>query len=122
MVEPFGFCNLCWNLRGRDGPVTDRDLPNKATAGRVPFGHLDASRRDRHASGMEPELGTRVHLRDSRTLDDLCDVTAPPPVQAGDLVASAELVYRLPVSGGVAAEGCVRRDCACGDPRGRVDA
>jgi hypothetical protein len=57
--------------------------------------HLDASRRDRHDSGME--LGLRVHLRDVRMLDDLCDVTAPAPVEAGDLVASAEHVFRIEV-------------------------
>jgi hypothetical protein len=45
--------------------------------------------------GMD-ELGVRVHLRDVRTFD-LCDVTAPEPVEAGDLVASAEHVYRVEV-------------------------
>ena len=45
---------------------------------------------------MEPALGVRVHLRDSRTLDDLCDVTAPPPVEAGDLVGPRpRAVYRV---------------------------
>ncbi len=29
------------------------------------------------------------------TLDDLADVTAPTPVEPGDLVASAEHVYRV---------------------------
>jgi hypothetical protein len=36
---------------------------------------------------VQPELGIRVHLRDVSTLDDLCDVIAAPPVEAGDLVA-----------------------------------
>ena len=44
---------------------------------------------------MRLELGTRVHLRDVRRLDDLCDVTAPLPIKPGDVVASAEAVYRV---------------------------
>ena len=31
----------------------------------------------------------REDLRDVDTLDDLCDVTAPAPVEAGDLVCSS---------------------------------
>ena len=34
-------------------------------------------------------VGVRVHLRDVERLDDLDDVTAPEPVEPGDLVASA---------------------------------
>jgi hypothetical protein len=41
------------------------------------------------------ELGIAVHLRDVETLDDLADVRAPEPVEPGDLVASAEHVYRV---------------------------
>ena len=41
------------------------------------------------------ELGHRVHLRDVETMDDLADVTALGPVEPGDLVASAEHVYRV---------------------------
>lgn len=41
------------------------------------------------------ELGIAVHLRDVETLDDLADVTAPSPVEPGDLVASAKHVYRV---------------------------
>ena len=44
---------------------------------------------------MELELGIAVHLRDVGTMDDLADVTAPGPVEPGDLVASAEHVYRV---------------------------
>ena len=44
---------------------------------------------------MELELGIAVHLRDVETLDDLADVTAPGPVEPGDLVASAQHVYRV---------------------------
>lgn len=43
----------------------------------------------------EVELGVRVHVRDVETLDDLDDVTAPAPVEPGDLVASAEAIYRV---------------------------
>ena len=46
---------------------------------------------------MELEFGIRVHLRDVAPLDDLCDVTAPAPVEPGDVVASAEAVYRVEV-------------------------
>jgi hypothetical protein len=46
---------------------------------------------------VEHELGIRVHLRDVRTLDDICDVTAPAPVGPGDVVASAEQIYRVEV-------------------------
>jgi hypothetical protein len=63
----------------------------------VPFGHLDGSRRDRHDSGVELEVGVRLHLPHVRSLDDLCDVTAPALVQPGDIVASAEYVYRVEV-------------------------
>jgi hypothetical protein len=31
------------------------------------------------------------------TLDDLCDVTAPAPVEPGDVVATPEAVYRVEV-------------------------
>ena len=48
---------------------------------------------------MEPELGVRVHLRDVETLDDLADVTAPGPVEPGDLVAGADDLYRPYLSG-----------------------
>jgi len=44
---------------------------------------------------VESELGVRVHLRHVRTLDDLEDVHAPPPVLPGDVVASAKNVYRV---------------------------
>jgi hypothetical protein len=44
---------------------------------------------------VELELGIAVHLRDVETLDDLADVTATRPVEPGDLVASAEHVYRV---------------------------
>ena len=38
-----------------------------------------------------------VHLRDVETLDDLADVTAPGPVEPGDLVACADELYRVEV-------------------------
>lgn len=41
------------------------------------------------------ELGIRVHLRDVETLDDVGDLTAPGPVEPGDLVADAEAVYAV---------------------------
>lgn len=37
------------------------------------------------------------HPRDVVTLDDLFDVTAPAPVEPGDVVATAEHVYRIEV-------------------------
>ena len=39
----------------------------------------------------------RVQVRDVETLGDVADVTAPTPVQPGDLVASAENLYRVEV-------------------------
>jgi hypothetical protein len=35
----------------------------------------------------------RVHLRDVETFDDIADVTAPAPVEVGDVVATVEDVY-----------------------------
>ena len=73
---------------------------------------------------MEPGLGTRIHLRDAQTLDDLCDVTAPPPVEPGDLVASAEHVYRVevvlvpPAAAPVVRVLCHRVELAVADERG----
>ena len=46
---------------------------------------------------MELEFGTRVYLRDMVTLDDLCDVTAPAPVQPGDVRRHDEAVFRVEV-------------------------
>lgn len=46
---------------------------------------------------MEPELGYAVHVREVETLDDLADVTAPGPVEPGDLVATANELYRIVV-------------------------
>ena len=46
---------------------------------------------------MELELGTRLYLRDMVTLDDLCDVTAPAPVEPSDILASAEETFRAEV-------------------------
>ena len=43
------------------------------------------------------ELGPRVQLRDVQTMDDLADVTAPEPVEPGDLVASTEEFFRVEV-------------------------
>jgi hypothetical protein len=37
---------------------------------------------------VKPELGIRVHLRNVETLNDVGDVTAPRPVEPGDLVAT----------------------------------
>jgi hypothetical protein len=48
---------------------------------------------------VEPELGVRVHLRNVETLDDLADVTAPGPVEPGDLLAGADDLYRPYLSG-----------------------
>jgi hypothetical protein len=42
-------------------------------------------------------LGVRVRLRDAATLDDLAEVTAPAPVQPGDVVASVDAVDVLEV-------------------------
>jgi hypothetical protein len=83
----------CWVGAGSDFGQCGHLQP----ATRGPNGHLDTGRGDRHASGVQAQLGTRVHLRDVRTLDDLCEVTAPAPVESGDLVASAEHVYRVEV-------------------------
>ena len=38
-----------------------------------------------------------MHLRDVETLDDLADVTAPAPVEPGDLVSTADDLYRVEV-------------------------
>jgi hypothetical protein len=46
---------------------------------------------------VEPELGVWVHVRDVEKLDDLGDVTAPPPVEPGDLVASVDDLFRVEV-------------------------
>jgi hypothetical protein len=43
------------------------------------------------------ELGTRVHLRDVETVDDVGDVTAPEPVEPGDLVATVDEVFVVEV-------------------------
>lgn len=53
------------------------------------------ARTRRQASGVE--VGVRVHLRDVETIADVADVTAPAPVEPGDLVASAEDVYCVEV-------------------------
>jgi hypothetical protein len=39
------------------------------------------------------ELGVRVRLRDVDTLDDVAVLTAPDPVEPGDLLASVDEVY-----------------------------
>ncbi len=46
---------------------------------------------------VDPELGIAVQLRDVTTLDDLANVTAPCPVEPGDLVATAMELYRVEV-------------------------
>lgn len=38
-----------------------------------------------------------MHLRDVETLDDVCDVTAPAPVEPGDLVSTADTLYLVEV-------------------------
>ena len=53
---------------------------DERVTGHVPSGHLDGPRPWRQRlSGMRPELGIAVHLRDAETMDDLADVTAPGP-------------------------------------------
>jgi hypothetical protein len=42
-------------------------------------------------------VGVRVRVRDVETLDDLAELNAPPPVEPGDLVASAKAAYRVEV-------------------------
>jgi hypothetical protein len=44
---------------------------------------------------VELELGIAVDLRDVETLDDLDDLTAPAPVEPGDLLASSSELYRV---------------------------
>ena len=46
---------------------------------------------------MESALGVRVCLRDVETIEDLGVVTAPWPVEPGDIVASSENVFRVVV-------------------------
>jgi hypothetical protein len=46
---------------------------------------------------MSGQLGVRVRVRDVETLDDLDELTAPPPVEPGDLLASANALYRVEV-------------------------
>jgi hypothetical protein len=36
------------------------------------------------------EIGVRVHIRDSMTLDDIGDCTAPGPVRPDDMIALAD--------------------------------
>jgi hypothetical protein len=43
------------------------------------------------------EVGVRVHLRNADTLDDIGNLTAPPPVEPGDLVATLKDVFRVEV-------------------------
>jgi hypothetical protein len=57
--------------------------------GHAPNGQLDASRRDGHALGVQL-VGVNVHLRDVETFDDIADVTAPAPVEPGDVVATVD--------------------------------
>jgi hypothetical protein len=45
---------------------------------------------------MDP-VGVRVLLRDASTLDDLGDVTAPAPVEPGDLLATVDDVFQVDV-------------------------
>jgi hypothetical protein len=40
-------------------------------------------------------VGARVLLRDADSLDDLRELTAPEPVEPGDLVATRDDVYRV---------------------------
>jgi hypothetical protein len=44
------------------------------------------------------ELGVRVRLRDVDTLDDVAVLTAPDPVEPGDLLASVDEVYVVEAS------------------------
>lgn len=46
---------------------------------------------------MESPLGVRVFIREVETLDEFGLVTAPGPVEPGDLLASVEQVYRVEV-------------------------
>jgi hypothetical protein len=43
------------------------------------------------------DVGIVVHMRDVETLDDAGDITAPAPVEPGDLVATADDLYRVKV-------------------------
>lgn len=45
---------------------------------------------------MDP-VGVRVRLRDLTTLDDLGELTAPAPVEPGDLLATVDDVFRVAV-------------------------
>ena len=45
---------------------------------------------------MDP-VGVRVRLRDVTTLDDLGELTAPAPVEPGDLLATVDDVFRVAV-------------------------
>jgi hypothetical protein len=59
--------------------------------GPVRSGHLDAGAPSSEDRGVE--LGVRVHVRDVDTPDDLADVTAPPPVEREDLLATEHELY-----------------------------
>jgi hypothetical protein len=63
--------------------------------GRVPNGHLAARLTAGHDDDVEPELGYALHVRDVETMDDLADVTAPLPVEPGDLLATEHELYRV---------------------------
>jgi hypothetical protein len=43
------------------------------------------------------KLGVRLKLRDVDTLDDVCELEAPAPVEPGDVVATVEQVYVVEV-------------------------
>ena len=74
-------------------------FPHRSTRlsiGLVPGGHLDGGSAVGHPVPVWSSA-TPVHLRDVKTMDDLADVTAPEPVEPGDLVASAEEFFRVEV-------------------------
>ena len=69
---------------------------SRVEIGYVSGGDLDSCPPGPHGLVVEA-VGVSVHLRDVETLDDLADVTAPGPVEPGDLVACADELYRVEV-------------------------
>lgn len=65
------------------------------TSGRVPGGHSTPAAPAVRIPGVELELGVRVHVSDVETLHDVADLTAPAPVEPGDVLATPSELYQV---------------------------
>jgi hypothetical protein len=77
--------------RWRLGPLRTSRAPSQADASHAAIS-TGAARVVRLGDVV---IGARVHVRDADTIDDVCDLTAPAPVEPGDVIASSEDVDRL---------------------------